>query len=114
MKPRVTPPVRKLVKGWNLIGYYGIEGAPIDEIPEYRGPEGNGDYAYCALYSLVSLEGLLPSAKWSSLWTYWEPWNPNQWKSLDMWDEMDPGAGYWIEMEEEDFYVPATTCGWVN
>jgi hypothetical protein len=23
---------------------------------------------------------------------------------------MNPGAGYWIEIEEEDLYVPATAC----
>jgi hypothetical protein len=104
MQPRVTPPSRKLVKGWNLIGYYGTDSQEV-----YDGPDGDGDYAYCALYSLVNLEGPILT-KWSSLWTYWEPDNPYQWKALGRCDRMDPGAGYWIEIEEEDLYVPATAC----
>jgi hypothetical protein len=54
----VMPPNRKLIEGWNLIGYYGAE----DE-DGYYGPEGNGDQAYCALYSIVETN-LVPL--WSS------------------------------------------------
>jgi len=99
-----TPPNRELVEGWNLIGYYG----PEDE-DGYYGPEGNGDPAYCALYSIVKTN-LVPL--WSSLLTYWEPDNPDLWKEygiiLD--NELDPGAGYWIHMKEEGNYAPSTAC----
>lgn len=102
----VTPPNRKLVKGWNLIGYYGTE----DE-EGYYGPDENGKLAYCALYSIVKTN-LVP--KWSSLLTYWEPWNPDQWRNYGIiFDSyLDPGAGYWIHMKEDGDYAPSTACPW--
>jgi len=27
-------------------------------------------------------------------------------------DRMYAGRGYWIEIEEEEYYAPATTCIW--
>jgi len=99
----VTPPNRKLAKGWNLIGYHGNNG-----LQEYNGPWGNGKPAYCALYSIVKTN-LIPL--WSSLLTYWQP-DPDQWKELGiiLENEMDPGAGYWIHMKEEGDYAPSTAC----
>ena len=102
--PAVLPPNRELKEGWNLIGYYGTEGQM-----GYYGPDGNGKPAYCALYTLVGTN-LVP--KWSSLLTYWEPDNPEQWKEygiiLD--NNLDPGAGYWIHLKEDGDYAPSTAC----
>jgi len=102
--PAKTPPARVLVPGWNLIGYYGTDG-----ILNYDGPDRNGSYAYCALYSLVNLDGIILT-KWTSLLTYWEPYNPNQWVEYDRCDRLDPGAGYWIFMVEEGTYSYSTVC----
>jgi hypothetical protein len=102
-QPRVTPPMREMIPGWNLIGYYGTEG-----LGGYYGPYGAGKDAYCALYSLVDTSSGL--TEWSSLITYWEPDNPYQWVYLDECNIMTPGAGYWIEMDVEEGYAPATAC----
>jgi len=104
-----VPPSRHLVKGWNLIGYYGTYGLPGYYGPKNHKPWGHGKYAYCALYSLVNLEGPILT-EWTALGTYWEPRNPNQWIGLDRCDRMDPGAGYWIWMKVEDEYAIATAC----
>ena len=50
---------------------------------------------------------------WTSLVTYWEPWNPNQWEYLDKLDNMDPGAGYWLfyPHESSGIYAYTTSCG---
>ena len=85
-----------------MIGYYGLNGEEV-----YDGPDGDGDYAYCALYSLVNTNSGL--TKWSSLVTYWQP-DLEPWKYLDECNNMDPGAGYWIEMDVEESYAPATVC----
>jgi hypothetical protein len=103
--PAITPPDKKVVKGWNLIGYYGTD----DGQTGYYGPYGYGNYAYCALHSLVDTTVGYP--RWSSLVTYWEPDNPDQWKYLSEWDNMDPGAGYWLEIDVDDTYTFSTTCG---
>jgi hypothetical protein len=104
--PAKTPPEKKVVHGWNLIGYYGTE-----EEEGYYGPEGNGKWAYCALYSLIDTTVGYP--RWSSLVTYWEPDNPYQWIYLNANDRMDPGAGYWLEMDVNDTYTFSTNCyGW--
>ena len=106
----ITPPSRKLVEGWNLIGYYGTDDEPGYYAPE--GPIGNGNNAYCALYSLRNVnDGLLNPTNWNALVTYWELDNPDQWKELGLCKEMDPGAGYWIAMDSEDTYNPQTVCG---
>ena len=101
--PITTPPTRELKKGWNLIGYYGTDG-----ILSYNGPVGNGKQAKCALYSLGAS---MQDKGWTALTTYWEPFNPNQWKSFDYYDRMDPGAGYWISVPEEGQYEYTTNCG---
>lgn len=101
-QPKVTPPTRKMIPGWNLIGYYGTEGET-----GYYGPVGNGKEAYCALYSLVNTNSGL--TEWSSLVTYWQL-DLEPWKYLNECNKMDPGAGYWIEMDVTDGYAPATAC----
>jgi len=102
-QPGRTPPSKDLAPGWNLIGYYDTNGQE-----SYEGPVGNGQPAYCELYSLIDTTVGYP--KWSSLVTYWEPDNPNQWKYLNHEDKMDPGAGYWIEMDTEESYSFSTIC----
>ena len=103
--PAVTPPGRELKKGWNLIGYYGLE----DEVKDYEGPVGKGRIAYCALYTLRNEESIYPPTKWSSLLTYWEPL-PEKFIELGVCDRLDPGAGYWIYVDEDKGYARATVC----
>jgi len=105
MKPGQTPPDKDIVTGWNLIGYYGADGEE-----GYHGPVGNGKEAYEALCSL--------GASWwdkgfTSLMTYWEPDNPDLWKELNKWSNMDPGAGYWMFAPEEGIYAYSTACDWL-
>jgi len=103
LAPGRTPPNRNLIPGWNLIGYYGTE-----ELDGYYGPNEGGDDAYSALYSLTS--GELGLAKWNALYGYWEPNNP-QFKGYNVWDNLDPGAGYWISMKDNQqnyIYSPST------
>ena len=110
LSPGRTPPSRTLVPGWNLIGYYGIDGQE-----GYYVPEGNGKDAYCALWSLTSGELGLP--KWSALNGYWELNNP-EFEDYSIWDNLDPGAGYWVNMkdnQQEYIYSPSTVCeGWLS
>ncbi len=100
--PATTPPSRDLLEGWNLIGYYGTE-----DMLTYDGPDGNGDSADCALNSLGSS---IWDKEFTSLWTYWESYNPNQWIPYNKWNNMDPGAGYWVSIPESGLYTPSTTC----
>jgi len=107
--PAQTPPQKQLVHGWNLIGYYGTDG-----LLNYTGPFGSGRTSYCALQSLVDTQIGYP--RWSSLVTYWQlksspsPW---PWEYLGTADKMDPGAGYWLEIDVPDTYTFSTTCGLV-
>ena len=103
--PAVTPPGRELKKGWNLIGYYGLE----NETENYEGPIGKGRIAYCALYTLRNEESIYPPTKWSSLLTYWEPLD-EEFIELGVCDRLDPGAGYWIYVDEDKGYARATVC----
>ncbi|MCX6821133.1 MAG: hypothetical protein NT016_04280 [Candidatus Aenigmarchaeota archaeon] len=103
--PAQTPPQKQLVHGWNLIGYYDTDG-----LLSYNGPFGYGRTSYCALQSLVDTQIGYP--RWSSLLTYWQPISPT-WKYLDTMDKMDPGAGYWLEIDVADTYAFSTTCGLV-
>jgi len=99
MPPSPPSPQRDLVEGWNLIGYYGT-----DSEESYNGPYGNGDYAACALNSLLDLTNI---PQWTKILTYWEPYNPNQWvDTSSMCDALDPGAGYWIFMKSDQLYGP--------
>ena len=110
MSPGKTPPSRILVTGWNLIGYYGPDG-----LTEYNGPDGNGDPAFCALASLGN-DWLDKS--FTSLWTYWEPYNTdgdpntNIWIPLGLMENMDPGAGYWVSTSTGGIYTPSTICNY--
>ena len=107
LAPGRTPPSRNLIPGWNLIGYYGTEGQDV-----YDGPDGNGKEAYSALYSLTSGELGLP--KWNSLYGFWQTDEP-QFEGYGVWDNLDPGAGYWISMKDNQqnyIYSPSTVdCG---
>ncbi|MBR9676574.1 hypothetical protein GOV04_00340 [Candidatus Woesearchaeota archaeon] len=107
--PAVTPPSKDIVHGWNLIGYFGAENAPeIDGMPGYYGPAGNGKEAGCAMYSIGDS---IWDKGFASLWSYWEPYNPDLWLAFDRYSNMDPGAGYWVFATEEGEYIPTTVCG---
>jgi hypothetical protein len=103
MSPAMTPPSKDIVAGWNLIGYYGADGQE-----GYYGPQGNGGTAQCELFSLG--EDIFDK-EFTSLMTYWEPDNPNSWKELGMFSNMDPGAGYWMFTPSAGIYAPSTSCG---
>jgi hypothetical protein len=97
--PITLPPDKPIKPGWNMIGYFGTDGAT-----QYNGPEGNGKPAEDELRTLCD--------KWASLLTYWEPDNPNQWHLYDYDDNMDAGAGYWLFATEDGTYAYASTnCG---
>ena len=112
LAPGRTPPSRNLIPGWNLIGYYGTDDG---DVKIFDGLDGEGSYAYCALYSLTSGELGLP--KWNALNGYWEP----DFKGYNVWNSLDPGAGYWISMKDNQvqyIYSPSTVCtsffeGWL-
>ena len=103
MSPAQTPPSKPVVAGWNLFGYYGA-----DSQTQYHGPVGNGKEASC-VFNTLGIE--IFDKAFTSLWTYWEPHNPNQWKPLGKFDNLDPGAGYWLFAQEDGIYAPSTTCG---
>ncbi|MBI2451911.1 hypothetical protein HYV50_02410 [Candidatus Pacearchaeota archaeon] len=108
--PAVTPPSRPMVPGWNLIGYYGNKDINGDAVLGHdcvQVPEGKE--AICSLNSLV--DTVIGRPRWSSLWTYCEAIAPvDKFISLNEHQQMTPGAGYWLEMDIEDSYAPATTC----
>ena len=112
----MSPPSKGIVAGWNLIGYYGnLDGVPTgNPIFVYDGPDGDGASAVCELGTLVDTTIGYP--KWASLWTYWEPYNTDGdpsttlWIPLGFFDNMDPGAGYWMEIDVAESYSPSTTC----
>jgi hypothetical protein len=86
---QMVPPSVELDKGWNLIGHYGLLAKKV----------------YCSLFSLVDTQQGFP--RWSALWGY----DSGEFKSLNnLADSTSPGKGYWIEMDVEDEYSPATTC----
>ncbi|MFH1503605.1 MAG: MopE-related protein [Candidatus Diapherotrites archaeon] len=98
----IVPPSRKIVNGWNLIGYYGTD--------------PNSQDAYCALFSLVDTSIGFP--RWSSLWGYESSYPPG-FVQLDFFGEpyTKTGKGYWLEIDVEDEYAPATGCiypSWYN
>jgi len=79
-----------------------------------------GDKAYCALNSLVDTQEGYP--KWSGLWSYINCGNhTDAWVGINA-CIIDPisqplmrmyaGRGYWVEMDVEESYSPATTCIW--
>ncbi|MCK4555427.1 MAG: hypothetical protein KAT83_02375 [Candidatus Aenigmarchaeota archaeon] len=91
-----------MVAGWNLIGYWGTEG-----LLSYDSLSIAERAAACELYSLgTSIWDTL----FTSLWTYWEPDDPNQWISLGLESGMDPGAGYWVMAVADGIFAPPTVC----
>ena len=86
------PPSRELQPGWNLIGHYGTEDKP----------------AYCSLFSLVDTSIGFP--RWSALFGYDADGNPDDFYEVENWEETEAGKGYWLEMDVEDNYGPATAC----
>jgi hypothetical protein len=125
----VIPPDKSLVKGWNLIGYYGTSWELYDwsDNDFVCGDSFNfpdrwlyGDKVYCALNSLIDTQEGYP--RWSSVWSYincgdhvdaWLGLNACADRSLQqLLDRMYAGRGYWIEIDVPDLYSPATTCIW--
>lgn len=119
MNPVQVPPSKELAQGWNLIGYYGIEWQGyengVDELfCGENGDEYYGNSVFCSLNSLVDTQHGYP--RWSALWgyvncgidsTYWIPLS-----LCGDYNKMYAGKGYWIEMDVEDLYAPATNCIW--
>ncbi|MCJ7507003.1 hypothetical protein MUP05_11150, partial [Candidatus Bathyarchaeota archaeon] len=69
----------------------------------------------CALNSLIDTQQGYP--RWSSLWTYINNGDHNTWwEGLSTCDKkadkMFAGKGYWIEIDVNDMYAPASTCIW--
>ncbi len=87
----ISPPSRRVIRGWNLIGYYGTEGP---------------QEAICSLSSLVDTQIGYP--RWSSLWSY-EP-NSQQFLPISYEGLMDTDEGYWLEIDVEDYYAPSSNC----
>jgi len=127
--PATVPPSRDLVKGWNLIGYYGSRWQiyPWSDENFMCGDAMNcwdrnvfGDKVYCALNSLVDTQQGFP--KWSALWSYLNCGDyETHWFGLntcpedgfqELMSRMYAGRGYWLELDEDDLYAPATTCIW--
>lgn len=123
------PPERQLMPGWNLIGYYGASWELYDYWDDYESQCGEwnfpedivfGDKAYCALNSLVDTKEGFP--KWSGLWGYVNcGGDDGAWVGINAcivnpvyqpMMRMYAGRGYWVEMDVEDSYSPATTCIW--
>ncbi len=104
MKPGAHVPPTKPIVGddWNLVGYFGAEGQP-----GYFGPAGNGKEAQCVF---MSLGDNIWDYEFASLWSYWEPYNPNTWIPFNRYTRMDPGAGYWVYATADGNYVPPTAC----
>jgi hypothetical protein len=129
--PATTPPTRDLVKGWNLIGYYGASW-DIYNWGDFNFKCGDafnfpdnilyGDKVYCALNSLVGEDGY---PGWSGLWSYLSCGNyTDAWLGLNscadpnkplqtMLSRMYAGRGYWVSMRGDGSeYSPASTCIW--
>ena len=101
LKAGLFPPTQqKIYHGWNLVGYYGTE-----SLLSMEGPTGQGKTAECNFQTLHSSINDIP---WTTLYTYWEPDNPDQWMSLGKQDRMDPGMGYWLFATKDNIYAPST------
>jgi len=135
MSPLTIPPSRQLVKGWNLIGYYGTSWELYPVTDDYISQCQNfhegwhwynyiyGDKAYCALNSLVS-QGY---PEFDSLWSFIncgeenDIFDKNAWIGINpcIFDEikqkfarMYAGRGYWLHLKKDMEYVPSTLCIW--
>jgi hypothetical protein len=107
---------------WEDYGYDSYDECVFEECGYWYGEEP----VYCALNSLVDTQQGFP--RWSALWGYFhecveECNTQGYWYGLDAccnsdygytWcpDYMEAGQGYWIEMDIEDYYTPATNCIW--
>lgn len=107
---------------WDMYGYDSYEDCVYEECGFWYGEEP----VYCALNSLVDTQQGFP--RWSALWGYYheceEECNTHgYWDGLNAccdscgfftWcpDYMEAGQGYWIEMDVEESYSPATNCIW--
>jgi hypothetical protein len=111
LSPGTVPFSRSLSNGWNLIGYYGSDEAPLkNDVPYFAGPNMvNGKHAGCALVTLVSDDDL----PFPSILTYWGN-DQNPWKPINANDEqalMNPGAGYWLfYSKDKGTYTLGTKC----
>lgn len=86
-----VPPSRPLQKGWNLIGHYGTADKEV----------------YCSLFSLVDPNEGFP--RWSALFGF-TGGEYGHFEELNLRDYTEAGKGYWLEMDVEDTYSPATAC----
>ncbi|MAF80369.1 hypothetical protein CL629_04825 [bacterium] len=77
----ITPPERTLYEGWNMLGYYQIEGTTSEP-------------ANFALATLLTDTWDETSAYWSSIRSYDN--ESKTFDTVDFEDDIDPGAGYWI------------------
>lgn len=113
MAPGITPPQRTLIPGWNLIGYYGVDGE-AEYPPEWcdEPPCEAGKFVYCALFSLVNTDTGYP--RWTSIWTYYGGSFYELHYELYGGDGMDPGAGYWLAISSDLPQVMYTMsdCPW--
>jgi len=110
--PATTPPEKGLIEGWNLIGYYGTDWQEYLEGYDSCGYYyEHGNYVYCSLNSLVDTQVGFP--RWSSLMGYDNCGDHiANWVNLNVCNNTYAGKGYWIEMDINDIYAPATTCIW--
>ena len=115
LNPIQAPPSKNIAPGWNLVGYYATGWQENDTCllcgEEKECWKGS---VYCSLGSLVDTQQGYP--RWSSLWGY-ENCGEHDSKWLQMSicgenHEMRAGKGYWIEVDTNEIYAPATTCIW--
>lgn len=127
----VAPPTRDLQAGWNLIGYYGTSWELYDWMDfsfecgdsfDFADRFVYGDKVYCSLNSLVDTQQGYP--RWAALWNYINCGDHHTaWLGLNTCADHDSplqmalsrmyaGRGYWVELDVEDRYIPATSCIW--
>jgi hypothetical protein len=107
LSPAMTPPSVPVVHGWNLLGYYGTDENSPYYVPIYNGPIGNGSAAQCVFDSIAPT---IFDKGFTSLWGYWEPYNPSVWQAYNRMSKLDAGAGYWVFATEPGIYAVSTTC----
>jgi len=119
------PPSKVLMPGWNLIGYYGTGWQDYPVTDDYNficeapfdpdAPFVYGDSVYCALGTLI--DTTIGTPKWSALWSFVNCGDHHpEWIGLGICpdsgeilsDRMFAGRGYWVEVDAEEIYTPAT------
>ena len=89
----ILPPSQEVKSGWNLIGHYGTEAKQV----------------YCSLFSLVDTQEGFP--RYPSIWGYDSLSDEFiQLDALNPSNMTEPIKCYWLEIDVDDLYVPATTC----